>query len=133
MKKVYMMVDFMGDAEVEYKEITDFFGKAFPKESCDFHRGKLPHDLSNDLCDFYVFDFGGLMPGCTDMVSSQFNELVRQVADHPNTVFIMWSSFTRLSYEEAMQEIFEHEEPQHNVVYRGEDDEVLIKKIKAML
>lgn len=90
--------------EMEYEEVEKYFREGFPGEEIRFSRGKLPHDLSNASPDFYVFDIGGMDMGGTGR--GRFcNEVVRQLADHPNTLFVPWSAFTHRYAEGAIQEL----------------------------
>jgi hypothetical protein len=83
-----------------------------------------PHKLlEGEKCDIYVFDFGGMMPGCESMVVNHFRSLCKAIEDKPNTLFVIWSSF---SYDVYYKDMLETEFPQlanvPNVVAGWEHD-----------
>lgn len=62
-----------------------------------------PDMLSNRSFALYVFDYGGMYYGCEDLVHSYFNELYKQIEAHPDSLFIIWSTYTAERYKEYMQ------------------------------
>ena len=122
--KVLMCVDIMScdmydnDVQKEYDAIEAEVCELFPNYEITFEREVYPNKLSNVSFDIYLFDYGGMMPGCGDLVSSLFREFGKQAEDHPNSVFLLYSSFSEQFYEEAMQVDYEANfKPQPNVVY----------------
>jgi len=134
--KIAMLVDFMGSgektAEDEYDEIEEKFSDVLGKENT-FIRQVRPDELSNNPVDVYVFDFGGLLPGVSSLINSYHRELAKQVEDHPNTLFVIWSSFTGNEYNQFLcEEAQERVGKQHNlIVCNGMDDE-LVERLKHL-
>jgi hypothetical protein len=143
--KVLMCVDFMScdmydnDVQKEYDAIEVEIRELFPNFEINFEREVYPNKLANASFDIYLFDYGGMMPGCGGLISSLFKEFGKQAEDHPNSVFLLYSSFSEQFYEDAMREDFEGNfEPQHNVVYAStlkyeEGDESCAKKCLQIL
>lgn len=126
-----MLVDFAGSYDKtddeEYAEIEEMIKLALPQNTnLDFHRNIQPYALDNQSFDVYIFDFGGLLPGCDSLMSSMLNEFSKQVENHPNTLFIIWSSFTGRMYEELLQcEVKDFMGLPHNVIVsNGLNDDV---------
>jgi len=107
---IWMYVDefssMMSSTAKEYAEIRGCFRKWLPKHKILFCKDKRPHELANARPDIYVFDIGGLC--YVDYSGNQrhnfCHEVVRQVEDHPNTLFVPWTSMTRASLRFAMTE-----------------------------
>lgn len=92
--------------EEEYEEIQRELQELVPEIKLTFSLNKSPDQLSNASPDVYLFDIGGMC--ATDYGGSQRRNwchmLMRQIDDHPNTLFIPWSSMTGDSIRSAMQE-----------------------------
>jgi len=109
--KVLMYVDPYAtmdrEPEDEYKDIEKRLRKIFPLR-CKFifKRNVLPFKLANEIFDIYVMDIGGLC--YVDHSGEQrwdlSKELCRQVIDHPNSLFLIWSSFTSRDFWDAVDE-----------------------------
>lgn len=98
--------------DIEYEEIEETFRSSFPKEKkILFSRDKIASELKNGAPDYYVFDIGGL-DGFT-MVGGRCkrfaDELVAQIAEHPSTLFVPWSSFTQSYIEGALCDLLGEE------------------------
>lgn len=97
------------EQEDEYQEIEQAFRDAYPEETnLIFKRDMQPHNLKNNPVDVYLFDFGGL---CYTDFSGSFrmsfaSEIVKQLKDLPNTLFIPYSKMTRDYVHDAMEELF---------------------------
>lgn len=61
-----------------------------------------PHNLGK--CDLYVFDFGGMMPGCGDLTDSLHRELLNKIQEMPSVVFWILSTFTALTHKEVAKQ-----------------------------
>lgn len=50
---------------------------------------------------------------------------MEQIGEKPNTLFVIWSSFSKMYYEDELERAFPTEEDKkfHNVVMRGGVDE----------
>lgn len=109
MKRVWLYVDEFGCAgeepEDEYTHLESFFTEQLGKVK--FKRNMLFTELRNGSPDLYVFDIGGLC--YVDYSGRQrmdwCNEVLRQVADHPNTLFIPYSDMTRGYCRVAMEDL----------------------------
>lgn len=105
--------------EEEYEGLERLF-----RESLDcalvFHRDKYPHELRNGCPDIYLFDIGGLcyVDHSGDRRHDFCHEVVRAVEEHPNTLFIPWTSMTRDMFRFALTEVL----PEFTAV--PEDDRV---------
>jgi len=134
--KIGMLVDFMGGGgrtpEEEYAEIEEMFSLAL-NHPTTFVRNVQPHQLSNESFDVYVFDYGGLAPGSGSLFGDMMHELHRQIEDHPNTLFVIWSSFTGMMYEALLRQETKLIENQHNLVIANGLTDELEDKIKAFL
>ena len=134
--KIGMLVDFMGGGdktpEDEYQEIENLF-KEILEETATFTRDIFPDKLSNDFVDIYVFDFGGLLPGYDSLIESHVSELIRQIEDHPNTLFVIWSNFTGETFKGFLQkEADEYFGEHHNVIISNGMTDELEKRLKLM-
>ncbi len=134
MIKVCMLVDFMAipTEDDEYTEIECLIKDILECE-ISFERGVYPHELSNKKVDIYVIDYGGVLPGCESMIASHFRELVNQVENKQNTLFIIWTTMTLNWYMEIIKK--DNPELQHpNVIFREEryftDIDYWIKQVK---
>lgn len=94
-------------SEEEYAELEELFRQTFPGHALTFTRDMLPHMLANACPDVYLFDIGGLC--YTDYsggVRINFcKDVIAQVKDHPNTLFIPWSSMTMSYTRDAAEEL----------------------------
>ena len=107
--KVCMMVDWMAvpSEDEEYEEIErDLIPLCKPihENRFSFERRVFPHQLRNKRVDLYIIDFGGVLPGCDETIVGHFRELVQQIEDKPNTLFIIWTKMTKRWYTVALQE-----------------------------
>ncbi len=97
--------------DIEYEKIEKIFNEVLPNEKLLFSRNKLPSDLRNGGPAYYIFDIGGL-DGFT-MVGGRCNrfakDLVEQVKEHENTIFVPWSSFTQSYVEGALCDLLGEE------------------------
>jgi hypothetical protein len=94
--------------DLEYADIEKVFSDAFPEIDFSFTRGVCPPALKNGCPDYYVWDIGGMAYG--DMTGVQRGNFSRMIADeikeHPDTVFVPWSSFTHRYIEGALADLF---------------------------
>ena len=122
--KIFALVDFMGcmdmTPEEEYCYIREWFEDALETKFI-FKSDKYPHDLENEKVDIYVIDFGGLLPGCDSAIASVYRELLTQIGEKPNTLFILWSQFTFDWYKDMMTEVAPDLEG-FNVIKKGAKD-----------
>jgi hypothetical protein len=126
--KVCTFVDFMGCGDLtpedEYLEIRKWIENllGIPVE---YETESHPAYLDNKPVDIFIMDFGGMLPGCEDTIRSIYRELVRQVEEKPNTLFILYSAFTEQWYKEVMQMVSPDLRDAHNVVYIRDEEKIL--------
>jgi len=119
---VGIFVDFMGtivttpDEEMDY--IESMFRDAIEDFQFAFKRNVPPFELDNSSVDIYVFDFGGLMPGCGGLMASMYRDLVKQIDKRPNTLFILWGALSRPYYQDMIDEMFGEEKTFGNVMFK---------------
>jgi hypothetical protein len=107
--QVLMLTDWMassmGSQEEEYNDIQGYMTELFPEFTLtfqrDFHMHKF-NGIPDSDWDVFVMDFGGLLPGCQDMVDSIYKQLVELTYKYPKKLFILWSTFTRRLYLDAV-------------------------------
>jgi hypothetical protein len=118
---VWLCTDYMASCgqtqDEEYDSIEADFRECLPECTLTFRRNAYPHTLANARPDIYVFDYGGMLPGCEELVADHFRELIRQADDHPNTLFALFSRFSVRWYEEIMRDETRELGAQHNVMY----------------
>lgn len=92
--------------EEEYDEMEKKLTELLPDVKLRFSRGKQPQDLANASPDVYVFDIGGMC--YVDYGGIQRRNwchmVLRQLEDHPNTLFIPWTSMTGDSLQWAIED-----------------------------
>jgi len=118
-------VDFMGTLGMGMKEEMDYiqtmFEEYFPNIKFLFKRELHPEHLKQTPVDLYVFDWGGVLPGCDRLTETIYNSLVEQIGEKPNTLFVIWSHNSEYYYKEEIAQAFPKEEDKkfHNVLFRG--------------
>lgn len=104
--RVFYLIDFMGSADTSPEEevqetIRHFLELGVPVEllawSFSFH-------VINDFpgTDMVILDYGGVMPGCGDMVTGQIRDVWKWAQDHPGKLVVVYSSFTWAMYSDEM-------------------------------
>jgi hypothetical protein len=125
--KICALVDVMGTSiqtqDEEYAEIKERFCAELQLDPGEvtFLTNVMPHNLQNMSTDVYVLDYGGMMPGSEDTTRYIFRETINQIENKPNTLFVIWSSFSFNWY----QELIERESPElvaPNVVFAMADN-----------
>jgi hypothetical protein len=90
----------------EYDEIEGFLCETLRGHTLAFQRDMRPHLLANASPRVYLFDIGGMC--VTDfgggMRRNWAHTLIRQLEDHPSTLFVPWTSMTGDSLRSALQE-----------------------------
>ncbi len=103
------LVDHMGcldmTPEDEYEQIKTWMERILETKDFVFKTDVQPWDLKNQLVDVYIIDYGGVMPGCDGMIEGIYRELIKQIEEKPNTLFVLWSQFTCRWYEEMMEDV----------------------------
>lgn len=102
--KIGIVVDFMGcgDAspEDERRELREKFTELLQAHPLEFYD---EHGLNIRPCtDILLYDFGGILPGCDDLLLSNARHLVAWCRENPNSLAIVVSSFTyrhQIQYE----------------------------------
>ena len=122
--KVYALVDWMGagglTADEEYveieNEIKEIVGRPFVYKTEVY-----PYKLENDPVDIYIIDFGGVLPGAESMVVDVYRQVLKQIEDKPNTLFVLWSTFTQRWYANIIETDFPELTSPPNVICRQDD------------
>jgi hypothetical protein len=93
--------------EEEYEEIEELFRQMLPGEKLLFERNKRPSQLANGSADVYVFDIGGMcyVDHSGERRKSWCHDVLRQVEDRPNTLFVPWTSMTGDYLRYVLQEM----------------------------
>jgi len=104
-----MLVDFMassmGSTDDEYNEISGYMTELFPECELTFQKEFHMHnfnDIERAAWDVFVMDWGGVMPGCQDLTYSIYEHLVELTYKYPDKLFILWSTFTKRFYLDAV-------------------------------
>ncbi len=63
-----------------------------------------------------------MLPGCEDMILSHFRELVKQIQEKPNTLFIIYSVMTQGWYKEAIERYAPELKEDFNVLFFMDSD-----------
>ncbi len=93
-----VIVDFMGSGfgettpEMEVKQHIDRYSELLSPCKLKWER-KMCADFPPGT-DLVIYDFGGMMPGATDLVASNARSLIRWAQDNPSSLAIVASSFT---------------------------------------
>lgn len=104
--KILMFTDPMGSLgktqEEEYEQLkTDLESVLGTNIDAEFNIP--PWKLQNRSIPLYIFDFGGIGLGCYDTVNGMLKQLHEAAVEHPNTLFVIWSSFTWERYKDVME------------------------------
>ena len=106
---ILMLVDFMassfGSTEDEYKEIEGYMTELFPDCELTFQREFYMHkfrEIDESAWDIFVMDWGGIMPGAQGLTDSIYKNLVELTYEYPSKLFLLWSTFTRRLYIDAV-------------------------------
>jgi hypothetical protein len=59
-----------------------------------------------DKIDLFVIDYGGMMPGCADMVSSQIRFVCQWADNHPSKLALLLTMYTAEIYFDEFDEQF---------------------------
>ena len=115
---VGIFVDPIGVMDMTPEEEMDYIEMLFREDikgfNFEFKRELTPHELSNQSVDVYVFDFGGLLPGCDSLIVSMYRDLLKQIEDHPNTLFFIYGALSPMYYKDELEQMFGEE------LYEGE-------------
>lgn len=68
--------------------------------------------------DIVTLDYGGVLPGCEDMVKSQIRSVWEWAENHPTRLVIVYSTFTWTVYSQEMKDQFGELK---NVMFRFSD------------
>lgn len=109
---IKLMVDPLGTAhQTQEEEYDELEKKIIPNwlpgyKNLKFDREILPHELKQIPTDLYVFDFGGIMPGCDSMIMSQIRDLIEMAEEKLNTLFVIYSTFSYQWYMDLIADEF---------------------------
>jgi hypothetical protein len=110
MKKlsIAVLVDIMGSShgtpEEEYWQHRKHFTRMWP--GCSVYQAmNLSSNSSHGIkpgTDVIAYDYGGMLPGCGDLLDSNVRELIHWAQEHPAGLVLVVSSFTweqQIAYE----------------------------------
>jgi hypothetical protein len=104
--KVLMFTDPMGSLgktqEEEYEQLKKDLELVLGA-SVEAEFNVPPWHLKNRSISLYIFDFGGMGIGCSDTVEGMLRELHKAAIEHPDTLFVIWSSFSWDRYKDLME------------------------------
>ncbi len=138
MIKVCALVDVMASSletpEEEYISIQAEIQGVLGRE-VSFESDVMPHDLIGKKVDVYVIDYGGMMPGCDSLINSIFQEVIKQVADKPNTLFIIWTIMSEGWYVDLIKDESPELKDAPNVLFRrlGSGNDVYREALKQWI
>jgi len=127
--KIAVILDYMGSCgkspEEEFEDLKQRFGNIFAGANPVFYRAGYPAEFGKHGIqpgtDVVLYDFGGMMPGCDDLLSSNARSLIRWCQEHPQSLALVVSTFT-------YRQQFEYELDKLNltlsnlVAFESEDD-----------
>ena len=101
--KVAILVDLMGSgaqsAEDEVKEHKKKFRQLLKPAKSQFYQiYSFYADNIQPGTNLVLFDFGGMMPGSDDLVTSNCREVIKWAQDNPSSLVMVMSSFTYSRY-----------------------------------
>lgn len=76
-----------------------FFGKKF---KLDFVDSLNLLELTGKHLDVLIVDYGGVLPGCSGLISSIMREINKYVMENPSCLLILWTQTTAENYEEEI-------------------------------
>ena len=119
---VGLFSDPIGTMGMSVEEEYDLTESDFKEELANFNltfiRNITPYELKNRSIDIYVFDFGGLMPGCDGLIISQYRGLIEQIEEHPNMLVVLWGGLADVYYEDVLHEMFGEDRNFPNVIVK---------------
>lgn len=95
---IAIVVDMMGclcldkTPDDEIADIKERMQRLLGKRKLEFYTPGSP-DLKPGT-DILVYDFGGMLPGCDDLLRSNARQIIRMCQDNPNFTALIFSSFT---------------------------------------
>lgn len=69
-----------------------------------------PTEAVEEKYDLLVFDYGGVMPGCGDLVYSIVRSVIKWADANINSAVLVWSEFTADTYMSELNSSFRPEE-----------------------
>lgn len=108
--KAYLFLDeyasMMSSQEEEYEELEKLLRETVPCESFYFRRNVTPQELAGQSPDIYAFDIGGMCyeDHSGDRRLNWCHNVIRQVEDHPDTLFVPFSEMTSDYWKFAIEE-----------------------------
>jgi len=95
--KTAIIIDFMGTArytpEEEIAQHVERFNELLSPDRIEVHTPDHP-SLIEPGTELVIYDFGGLLPGCDDMIRSHVRSLIDWAENHPSALVLVVSYFT---------------------------------------
>ena len=121
-KKVIVRAWNDGDDEEDYSHMHQgFYWDLTDRRGIevDFRKPSRPQDALREKTDVYVIDYGGMGAlGAVDMVYSVLRGVLKLVQEKPNTLVVIWTSFTGRYYQGVVEEELGSMIDHPNVAYR---------------
>lgn len=97
--------EFEKSPKEEFNDIKGLFKKFLGKRFTFIFKTSMNIlELLNSPLDIFVVDYGGLLPGATDMIYSLMREINKYVKEHPSCLLVLWTPFTADYYNEVAEE-----------------------------
>jgi hypothetical protein len=133
--KVIACVDFMASMgetqEEEYAQIKKEMEILFPDANIIFNTIHNPAELIDKDYDIFILDFGGLMPGCDELINYTHRDTIRQIQRYENRLFIMWSTFTWRDFHYIVEDEFPQLVTFNVVFWDTSDFDGTFKKVRS--
>lgn len=87
----------MQSYEEEIADHKDRLNRLFGRRTLSFYEANYPAEGNHGLqsgTDILVYDYGGMLPGCDDLLESNARAIIGWASDHPNGLVLIASSFT---------------------------------------
>ena len=107
--KIIMFTDPIGSLQKTQKEEYEKLQKdvalilSMSINDIDFEINVPPWKLENISFDMYLFDYGGISCGAMDTMNSMLKCFHDAAENHPNALFVVWSTFTWGFYKDLME------------------------------
>jgi hypothetical protein len=122
----------MATKEEEYAEAEEELKSLLPDQRLLVQHDLQPYELQNNPLKLYLFDVGGLGAYVGhSWAFSLIREVVKRVEDMPDTLFVLWSSFTCSWYWDLVKEEFPELINAPNVLYRYDRASRLGEEVKG--
>lgn len=106
--KVAIVVDIMGDNEEEIAEMMDELRARIEIDAELLVWGAAVDIIDDPRVDLVIIDYGGMLPGCDDLVRGNFRYVAEWAENHPSKLVMIWTSFSVIIYQDEVGGEFDH-------------------------